>query len=143
VTKKKTVAFWTPTAMFTSEMIAGGVTDLAHGGTMVFAGEPVVHVLARLGYPTYLLTILGVWKLLGGVVLVAPGLLRLKEWVYAGAFFTLSGAVLSGIAVGDTVANIATPVFLAACVVGSWALRPPDRVLGTLDLPGLRARPGD
>ena len=36
--------------------------------------------MARLGYPVYFLTILGIWKLLGVIAILAPGLPRLKEW---------------------------------------------------------------
>ncbi len=41
---------------------------------------PVRGVIDRLGYPTYFLVILGVWKPLGAVALLAPRLPRLKEW---------------------------------------------------------------
>jgi hypothetical protein len=32
------------------------------------------------------LTLLGIWKLLGGVVILLPGFARVKEWAYAGMF---------------------------------------------------------
>jgi hypothetical protein len=57
--------------------------------------------LARLGYPVYLATILGVWKLLGAAAITAPGLLHLREWAYAGMFFNLTGAALSHAASSD------------------------------------------
>ena len=133
--KTKTLAYWTATAIVTMELVAGGVTDFAHGRTVLIAGEPVVEVLEHLGYPTYLLTILGVWKVLGAAALLAPGLPRLKEWAYAGTFFELTGAALSGLAIGDSVDSIATPCFLAACAVASWALRPQSRILGVLSVP--------
>jgi hypothetical protein len=133
--KTKALAYWTATAIITLELIAGGVTDLAHGRAVLIAGQPVVEVLEHLGYPTYLLAILGVWKVLGAAALLAPGLPRLKEWAYAGTFFELTGAALSALAVGDSLDSIATPCFFAACAVASWALRPQSRTLGVLSLP--------
>ena len=133
-------AFWTVTAVVTLELIAGGLTDLARGRELVVAGDPVVDVLAHLGYPTYLLTILGVLKLLGAAALLAPGLPRLKEWAYAGVFFELAGAGLSHVAMGDSLDIVAPPFALAAFAVASWALRPRGRVLGVLSLPAMGIR---
>lgn len=133
--KTKTLAYWTATGIVTLELVAGGVTDLARGRTVLIAGQPVVEVLEHLGYPTYLLTILGVWKVLGAAALLVPGLPRLKEWAYAGTFFELTGAALSGWAIGESVDSIATPCFFAACALASWALRPRSRTLGVLSLP--------
>jgi len=39
-----------------------------------------------LGYPVYLLTIIGIWKVLGTIALLVPRFPRLKEWAYAGIF---------------------------------------------------------
>jgi uncharacterized membrane protein YphA (DoxX/SURF4 family) len=39
--------------------------------------------MAELGYPAYVVTILGAWKVLGGLAILAPRLPRLKEWVGA------------------------------------------------------------
>ncbi len=138
----KTLAFWMATAVITAELIAGGVTDLAHGREVIIAGQPVVETLNHLGYPTYLLTIIGVWKLLAAAALLLPGLPRLKEWAYAGIFFELTGAALSHLAVGDSLDIVATPLFLAVFAVASWALRPQSRLLGVVSRPllGSRAR---
>ena len=76
--------------------------------------------------------ILGVWKLLGAVVIVAPGLPRLKEWAYAGVFFELSGAAASYVLHGEITSDLAAPLILAALAMISWALRPEGRVLGVL-----------
>jgi uncharacterized membrane protein YphA (DoxX/SURF4 family) len=130
----KVLAYWATTAVVALELLAGGVTDLLHGGTMVVAGPPVAEGLAQLGYPLYILTILGVWKLLGGVTVLAPRLPRLKEWAYAGAFFVYMGAVASGALAGlaDLGAVILPPLIFAGLTLASWALRPPSRILGRL-----------
>lgn len=59
-----------------------------------------VEVFEHLGYPLYLLPAIGAAKLVGVIALLVPGFSRIKEWVYAGFFFDLTGAVYSGLAVG-------------------------------------------
>jgi uncharacterized membrane protein YphA (DoxX/SURF4 family) len=132
--KMKVIVYWAATAVIAFELLAGGVTDLVHGGTDVVAGQPVVEVLAHLGYPAYLLTILGLWKLLGGIVLLAPRFPRLKEWAFAGAFFVYTGATASGVVRGwdDPSTLIWGPLIFAVITLVSWALRPQSRVLGVL-----------
>jgi uncharacterized membrane protein YphA (DoxX/SURF4 family) len=127
----KAIGYWVATLAITSEQLAGGVTDLVHGRELLIAGDPVVAVLARLGYPIYLLAILGWWKILGAIVLIAPGFPRLKEWAYAGTFFELTGAAASAALRGDS-ADLIPPLVLAIITIASWALRPPSRTLGAL-----------
>jgi uncharacterized membrane protein YphA (DoxX/SURF4 family) len=132
--KAKVITYWVTTIFTVLELLAGGVTDLMHGRTALVAGEPVVEVLAHLGYPVYLLTILGVWKLLGAIALLAPRLPRLKEWAYAGSFFVYTGAVASGVIRGldDPGTFIWPPLILAVLSLASWMLRPQCRTLGVL-----------
>ncbi|TLS51695.1 DoxX family protein [Paenibacillus antri] len=51
--------------------------------------------MTNLGYPLYVLTILGSWKVVGAIALVVPGFPRPKEWVNAGIFFLMTGAAAS------------------------------------------------
>jgi uncharacterized membrane protein YphA (DoxX/SURF4 family) len=88
-----------------------------------------------LGYPLYFLRIIGVWKLLGGIVLLIPGYPRLKEWAYAGIFFELSGAAASWWMHEHNMGEAVTPTILAVVALVSWALRPQNRLLGIL-VPG-------
>jgi len=67
----------------------------------VVAGRPVVEVVTQLGYPLYVLRILGILKLAGAVVLFVPRLPRLKEWAYAGVTFELTGAAASHVLRGN------------------------------------------
>jgi uncharacterized membrane protein YphA (DoxX/SURF4 family) len=100
------IAYWVTTALAVVELIWGGVWDILR--------VPQVRVLVEhLGYPTYFLVILGIWKLLGAVALVIPKFPRLKEWAYAGVIFDLTGAVASLFASGlVTVDTTAYPVFM-------------------------------
>jgi uncharacterized membrane protein YphA (DoxX/SURF4 family) len=130
--KLKRVSYWVVTSIIVLELLAGGVTDLIHGPTLLFAGDPVVLIMARLGYPAYMLTILGVWKLLGAVALLVPRFPRLKEWAYAGVFIELTGAAASAAARGGDVSDLIAPLAFAVLTLASWALRPPDRIIGTI-----------
>lgn len=132
--KTKVISYWVTTIFTALELLAGGVTDLIHGRTALVAGEPVAEVLAHLGYPVYFLTILGVWKLLGAITLLAPRFPRLKEWAYAGSFFVYAGAVASGMVHGldDPSTFIWPPLIFAALTLASWVLRPQSRTLGVL-----------
>ena len=130
--KMKVIGYWATTAVVALELLAGGVTDLIHGPALLFAGDPVVPVLAQLDYPVYLLTILGVWKLLGAIVLLIPRFPRLKEWAYAGTFFVYMGATASWAARGGGLGDLIVPIIFAGLTLASWLLRPPSRILGVL-----------
>lgn len=130
--KIKIIIYWVTTVLIALETLAGGVTDLAHGRTSVVSGPLVADVITHLGYPVYLLTILGVWKLAGGVTLLVPGFPRLKEWAYAGIFFELTGAAASFVARGEITGDLIAPLVLTGLAVASWALRPQSRTLGVL-----------
>ena len=132
--KLKVIGYWVTTTIIALELLLGGLTDLVHGGTSLVAGPPVADILVHLGYPAYVLTILGVWKLPGGIVLLAPSVPRLKEWAYAGTFFVYTGAAASGMVLGrdDPGTLIWGPLIFAEITLASWALRPPSRTLGVL-----------
>ena len=127
--KTKQILYWMTTAFIALETFVGGAIDLTHGRTGVVSGPSVVDVVTSLGYPIYVLAILGAWKIPGAIVLVMPGLLRLKEWAYAGIVFELSGAAVSHAARGHA-SDITVPVILVGLALASWALRPPSRILG-------------
>jgi len=130
--KIRIIIYWVTTVLIALETLAGGVMDLAHGRTSVVSGPFVVDVITHLGYPVYLLTILGVWKLAGGVTLLVPGFPRLKEWAYAGIFFELTGAAASFVARGEITGDLIAPLVLTSLAVASWALRPQSRTLSVL-----------
>ncbi len=128
----KSIGYWAATAFIALETFVGGVTDLVHGGTGLFTGPPVAGIVTHLGYPLYILTILGVWKVPGALVIAAPGLPRLKEWAYAGIFFELTGAVASYVLRGEITSDLIPPLIFVALATASWALRPQGRTLRAL-----------
>lgn len=119
----RNAAYWTTTT-FTAvlPLLAGGTGNLLHV-------DPAVESLVSLGYPTYLLTYLGVFKILGGAVLLAPRLPRLKEWAYAGLAFDLAGASFSHAVTGHPPIRAIGPLVFLAIAAVSWFLRPPSRML--------------
>jgi uncharacterized membrane protein YphA (DoxX/SURF4 family) len=84
--------YWTSTILFALVFALTGTLYLIHNPQMVTK-------LALLGYPPYMLAILGTAKILGAIALVVPGFPRLKEWAYAGFVFDLLGAIWSHVAV--------------------------------------------
>lgn len=120
------VVYWVSTGAIAAEALAGGVLDLVRYG-------PYLRTLTDLGYPAYLATIMGVAKVASGVVVLAPGLPRLKEWAYAGILVNMLGAAASQLLGAHSAAAALPPLLLGAVAVTSWATRPADRRLaGTL-----------
>jgi uncharacterized membrane protein YphA (DoxX/SURF4 family) len=116
------IAYWVATALTAFVFVSSGAVNLARPPF-------VLEAMSRLGYPAYFVTMLGVWKVLGGVAVLAPGLPRLKEWAYAGMAFDLVGASASHAAVGDPGGSVAFPLIVLGIVAASWALRPESRKL--------------
>ena len=121
-TRTKTIAYWASTAIIAFVLLSGGLAYLAHQSDAA-AG------IAQLGYPSYVLAILGAWKLAGGLVVLAPALPRLKEWAYAGTVFDLTGAAASHLARGNDLRHVIVPIALAIVALVSWATRPGRRRL--------------
>lgn len=126
--RAKTVLYWTTTTLIALETLVGGVMDLTHGRTGVISGPSVIQVVTSLGYPVYVLAIIGILKVPGAIVIVVPGFLRLKEWAYAGITFELAGAVASQAACRHW-SDLIAPLSLAGIATASWALRPANRKL--------------
>jgi uncharacterized membrane protein YphA (DoxX/SURF4 family) len=119
--RNRATFYWLATALLVSELVIGGIWD-------VLRVPRVREVIERLGYPTYFLVILGVWKLLGAFALVIPRFPRLKEWAYAGVVFNLTGALISHVASGDIEPGpMAYLVVMIGATTASWFLRPPSR----------------
>ena len=121
------VIYWISTLWLASGMLSTGLLQLLKMKAEGAVSPPGVEGITHLGYPIYFLTILGIWKILGVVALLVPRSPLVKEWAYAGFFFTMSGAIFSHIAVGDPVKEIFPSFLLLVLTVVSWYLRPADR----------------
>lgn len=127
--KAKSIVYWTTTILVAMPIGSGGVSQ-------IFQYRANPHgVVPELGYPLYFFAILGFWKFLGAIAILAPRFPLLKEWAYAGIFFDLTGAAASCIAVGVYGAygfHVIAPLIIAGFTVASWALRPDSRKIGIL-----------
>ena len=129
MTKRNKVIYWISTLWLASGMLATGIQQLLRMKVEGAVSPPGVEGITHLGYPVYFLTILGIWKILGVVALLAPRKPLVKEWAYAGFFFTMSGAIFSHIAVGDPLKELFPSSLLLVLTAVSWYFRPADRKL--------------
>jgi len=120
MSRRVTIAYWVATIWLSLGMISTGIVQL------IRMDEEVTN-FTELGYPLYLLTIIGVWKMLGVVAILVPKFPIIKEWAYAGFFFTMSGAIISHLVIGDPVNLIFPPLLLLVLTLVSWYFRPASR----------------
>jgi uncharacterized membrane protein YphA (DoxX/SURF4 family) len=127
MTKRNKIIYWISTIWLALGMLATGTLQLFKVEAEGAVAPPGVYGITQLGYPVYLLTILGVWKILGVIALLIPKFPLLKEWTYAGFFFLMSGAAFSHIASGHSVNELFPSLLLLILTVVSWHFRPADR----------------
>lgn len=120
--RARSAGYWLATAVVAGELGLGGIWDIAR---IPFVRDLAVH----LGYPSYFLVLLGSWKVLGAIALLMPRHPLLKEWAYAGAFFTYTGAIVSHLTTGYDRGEVGLLAVLTVLTVLSWALRPSSRRL--------------
>lgn len=118
--KRNRIIYWIATIWLALGMTATGIVQLMQV-------EEETKSMERLGYPMYLLTLLGVWKILGVIAILIPKFTLVKEWAYAGFFFAMTGAVYSHIAAGDRPGELFGPVLLIVLIAVSWYFRPANR----------------
>lgn len=100
--KKVKIIYWTTTSMVSIFMALGAIPDIL----MI---DEAKEVATHLGYPLYLLPLLGVAITLGAIIILIPKFDRLKEWAYAGLSINLIGAIYSIIQVDSFGSNILIP----------------------------------
>lgn len=127
MSKRNKIIYWIATIWLAFGMVATGVQQLFHMQVEGALSPPGVFGITKLGYPVYLLTILGVWKILGVIAILMPKFPLLKEWAYAGFFFLLTGAVFSHIAVSHPMTELIPSLLMLVLAVLSWYFRPTNR----------------
>jgi DoxX-like family len=115
-TRKQKVVYWVVTALFLLPMAGSGVPEF-----LFEQPASTVTTLIHLGYPLYLMRILGLAKVLGAIAIVSGRSRTLKEWAYAGYTFDLLGAIASHLIVGDG-PFAAVPAIVLALVLTSYLL---------------------
>ncbi len=118
--KRDKIIYWVATIWLSLGMVSGGIFQL-------MKMEDAVNNFKHLGYPEYLLTLLGIWKLLGVIAILIPKYPVLKEWAYAGFFFAMTGALVSHLIMGDPFSETFPSVFTLILVIVSWYFRPAER----------------
>ncbi|MEP6848140.1 MAG: DoxX family protein [Acidobacteriota bacterium] len=127
MTKTRKIIYWIATVW-----LALGMVSTAAGQLLKWnEGQGAVDSIHHLGYPVYLLTILGLWKVLGTIAILVPGTPLIKEWAYAGFFFAMTGAIASHLAVGDVIIAIIPALLLLVLTLVSWYLRPAERTIAS------------
>ncbi len=111
----KTSIYWLATSALSLELFVGGVADLmrAHWASAV---------MLHLGYPLYMMLIIGTWKVLGSVAIIVPLRRTIREWAYAGTFFEITGALASHLLHRDPVGALAPPIAFTLITLLSWKL---------------------
>ena len=116
VLKRNKIIYWIITLILMVPGAGGGVVELFTNGP-----EPIVKIMLQLGYPLYLMKILGFAKILGGIAILTGKIPRLKEWAYAGFAFDFLGATASHILAGDS-SNAVFPLLFFVALMSSYFL---------------------
>ncbi len=125
--KRRVIAYWICT-VFIALCIGSG------GAAQALRVPQNVQGMTALGYPLHFIVLLGVWKVLGALTLLAPRLRLVKEWAYAGIFIDLSGAVVASAANAGGAFHVIAPIVLIGILAASWVLRPESRRLPDTNL---------
>ena len=120
MTKRNKIIYWIATIWLSLGMLSTGIVQF-------LKRQEEIDLFTHLGYPIYFLTVLAVCKFLGVVAVLIPKFPLLKEWAYAGFFFTMMGALLSHMASGSSANQIFPVVLLLVLTAVSWYFRPANR----------------
>jgi len=121
--KTSKIIYWIATIWLALGMLSTGAVQLVK----MKEGQGGADMIEHLGFPVYLLTLLGIWKILGVITVLIPKFPLLKEWAYAGFFFIMSGAIFSHIASGDSINELFPSLLLLILTMVSWYFRPLNR----------------
>jgi hypothetical protein len=101
------IIYWIVTMLFSLLMLMDGIAGLlrVEGGK-----QGMIH----LGYPMYILSIVGMAKILGVIAIVQTKYQTIKEWAYAGFAFTFIGACASRAFAGDGAGLLIPPLIMLA-----------------------------
>ena len=113
------VTYWVSTGLLAALSVFAAFAYLS-------GGPQAVQGFAHVGYPQQLRIILGIAKLLGAITLVIPGLLKLKEWAYAGFTFAWVSAFIAHYLAKDG-PKAFMPLILLVFLFVSYVTQPTSR----------------
>ena len=118
---------WTGHAIQIAAMVITGLVAViwVYFGRLYLSHDPGEWRIAnqQLGYPLYIIPLIGVTHILGGVGLLIPNAPRLTEWVYAGIAIDLLLAFYSHLNGGGSIWDNFDPILVMAFVFASYVLR--------------------
>jgi hypothetical protein len=123
----KAIAYWLATGLFAAFMVLIGTSYIA-------GVSSIRETMAHLGYPPYILFILGPAKLLGVVGVLQTRSATLNEWAYAGFAIDLLGAAASHAFSGDPFAVALAPLMFLVLLSISYALRRDARAVAAVGM---------
>src|SRR4030081_789922 len=113
------IIYWVSTGLVAALSVFAGFAYLS--------GSPqAVEGFAHVGYPQQLRIILGIAKPIGAIVLLVPGLAKLKEWAYAGFTFAWISAFVAHYLAKDGPTAF-MPLILLLILAISYVTRPAGR----------------
>ena len=101
------ITYWILTGIFALLMFMDGIG----GVTRQQAG---IDAMTQLGYPAYILTIVGTAKLLGAIAILQTKYQTIKEWAFAGFAINFTGAAASQIFSGGPAVFALLPLIVLA-----------------------------
>ena len=111
--RRNKIIYWTITLLMFVPAIIG-----AFGEAFTSGPASIVKIMIALGFPLYLMKILGVAKIFGGIAILTGKLPRMKEWAYAGFTFDFLGATAAHVIKGDRMFALFPFSFFAVLVIG-------------------------
>ncbi|MBN1237199.1 MAG: DoxX family protein [Gammaproteobacteria bacterium] len=116
MTRQATVrAYWIATSLFALLLLMDGIGGLTHA-------QAGVESLTHLGYPLYLLDLIGAAKILAAIAIVQTRFVTIKEWAFAGFAISCVGALWSRMYVGDGFGLVILPVIFLAIMLVPYVL---------------------
>jgi hypothetical protein len=94
--KRTSLLYWIFTLLVLVPSAGSGIPELFGKGP-----EMTVQSMLLLGYPLYLMKILGFSKILGALAILTGRFPTMKEWAYAGFSIDFLGATASHLLAGD------------------------------------------
>lgn len=119
------IIYWITTLWLALGMVSTGIVQL-------IKSKDEVDLMAHLGFPLYILPLIGILKILGVIAVLFPKSPLLKEWAYSGFLFVMTGAVYSHIVMGDGVNEFFGPILLIVLTIVSWYFRPFDKKMNSV-----------
>ena len=112
--KRDKTLYWVLTLLVLIPTAGSGIPELFMDGP----GQ-TAQAFHTLGYPLYLMKILGFAKILGAIAILTGRFPKMKEWAYAGFTFNFLGATASHILAGDA-AHAPFPFIFLVLLMGSY-----------------------